>query len=83
VPNFVKDEEEVEGIIKFMQKESEFLKTLFIIKSAYSYFPVIRWLNYGPMVTEWPNLLDANFEISTVDRIFIAVTKNMNKALAG
>ena len=34
VPNFVKDEDEVDKITKFLKEEAEFLKTLFIIKSA-------------------------------------------------
>lgn len=82
VPNFVKDEAEVELIIKHMAANSEFLKTLFVIRSSASYFPVIRWLSYAPMVSEW-NLLDENFEMGAVDRTFIAVTKNMDKALQG
>jgi hypothetical protein len=83
VPNFVKDEEEVAKITKAMEKEAEFLKTLFIIKCAHSYFPVLRQLNFGQMIHEWPGVIAPNFEIATVDRIFIAVTKNMNKALSG
>ena len=31
VPNFVKDAEELEKIIGFMKKESQFLKTLFVV----------------------------------------------------
>lgn len=82
VPNFVKDEEECEAIEKYMQSQALFLKTLFTVRAAASHFPVIRWLNYAPLVTEW-NLADADFEMATVDRIFIAVTKNMDKALHG
>ena len=53
VPNFVKDEEECAKIAAFMKENSAFLKTLFIVRSSASYFPVIRWLSYAPMVLEW------------------------------
>jgi hypothetical protein len=82
VPNFVKDEDEVAKIINFMKKQSEFLKTVFIIKSSQSYFPVIRFLNFSQMVAEW-EINSADFLSDAVDRIYIAVTKNMNKALVG
>lgn len=82
VPNFVKEPEECEGILDFMQSEACFLKTLFIVRSSASNFPVIRWLSYSPMVTEW-GLADADFEMATVDRVFISVTKNVDKALQG
>jgi len=59
-----------------------FLKTVFIIKGAASYYPSIRWLDYESMVTEW-KIVDNKFESSSVDRIYIAVTKNLNKALVG
>ena len=58
VLNFVKDENEVEQIVELMKKHCEFLKTLFIIKSSASNFPVIRWLAYESMVKEW-NIIDA------------------------
>ena len=82
MPNFVKDEVECAKIEKFMKDNCEFLKTLFIIRSSASHFPVIRWLSYAPMVSEW-NIIDADFEMATVDRIFIAVTKNVDKSLQG
>jgi hypothetical protein len=50
VPNFVKDEAECTKIAAYMMDNIEFLKSLFIIKSAQSYWPTIRWLNYAPMV---------------------------------
>ena len=53
VTNFVKDEVEVDLIIKHMAAKSEFLKTLFVIRSSTFYFPVIRWLSYAPMINEW------------------------------
>ena len=82
MPNFVKDETECERIAKFMKKNSAFLKTLFIVRSAASNYPVIRWLGFSPLVTEW-SILDNDFEMATVDRIFIAATKNMDKSLVG
>lgn len=82
VPNFVKDEEECLAIEALLQKHALFLKTLFIIRSSASYYPVIRWLNYAPLVAEW-QLFDSEFDPSAVDRIFITVTKNMDKALVG
>jgi len=57
VPNFVKDPDEITKIEEFMVKNCEFLKTYFIIHSSASYFPVIRWLYYAPMVTDW-NIFD-------------------------
>lgn len=63
-----------------MSDELEFLKSYFIIKSSFSSYPVIKWLNYAPMVTEW-NILDEHFKMDAGDRIYIAVTKNMNKQL--
>jgi len=82
VPNFVKDEDECAAIEALLQKHALFLKTLFIVRSSASYFPVIRWLNYAPLVAEW-NLYDTEFETGAVDRIFITVTKNMDKSLVG
>jgi hypothetical protein len=55
---------------------------LFIIKSSASNFPVIRWLAYESMVKEW-NIVDANFVGGDVDRIYLTVTKNMDKSLRG
>lgn len=82
MPNFVKDEAECAAIEAFMSKNSKFLKNLFLVKAAHSYWPNIRWLNYAPMVQEW-EITDSDFEMSAVDRIFIAVTKNMPKQLVG
>ena len=82
VANFIKDSEEVEAIIKLLKNNIEFLKTVFIIRSAQSHFPVIKWLNYSMLINDL-NLYDPHFEPSAVDRIFIAVTKNMDKDLIG
>jgi len=82
VPNFVKDEQELQDIVQYMQSQVVFLKTRFIIRSASSNFPVIRWLNFSPMVCEWDITNDdKDFDVQAVDRIFLTVTKNMDKAL--
>jgi hypothetical protein len=65
-----------------MKENSLFLKNLFIIRSSMSNYPVIRWLNYAPMITDF-EIFDSNFEMSSVDRIFISVTKNMDPTLRG
>ena len=82
VPNFVKNEDELKDIVTYMKKESVYLKSLFIVRSSLSYYPSIRWLSYSEFVTNL-NINDAQFEMSAVDRIFIAVTKNMDKDLHG
>ena len=84
VPNFVKDEEEVQKIIEFMQKHIVFLKTLFIMRAAESNFPTMRWLTFTEMIVQWKLCVDdKDFDVGAVDRIFITVTKNMDKQLAG
>lgn len=58
-----------------------FLKTYFIIHSSMSSLPVIKWLYYAPMVTDW-DIFDKVFTQADVDRIFIAV-KNLKQELRG
>lgn len=65
-----------------MREHALFLKTLFICRSSASNFPTIRWLSYAPFIYEL-DILDHSFEMGAVDRIFIAVTKNMDKDLIG
>jgi len=83
VPNFVKDEAECAEILNCMQSEAPFLKTLFIVRTAASNFPAMRWLSYCPMVLEWDITVDGEFELGAVDRIFLSVTKNIDKQLVG
>lgn len=82
VPNFVKDAAEVEQIKEYMKSNAEFLKTLFLIVAAKSHFPTIKWLNYGEFINEL-KITDKKFEMSAVDRIFIAVTSNIDAELKG
>jgi hypothetical protein len=65
-----------------MKGESIYLKTLFVIRASHSNYPTIRWLNYSEFVGDL-KITDNHFEPSAVDRIFIAVTKNMDKELHG
>ena len=82
MPNFVKDQNEVKEIELLFLQNIEFLKTLYIVRSAMSNYPVIRWLNFAPFIHDM-NLIEPNFEMTTVDRIFISVTKNLDKELHG
>ena len=82
VQNFVKDTKEIEVIIDFMKENCLFLKTLFILWSSTSNYPSLRWLNYATFIQKL-DILDQHFEMGAVDRIFIAVTKNMDKDLIG
>lgn len=82
VPNIVKDPEEQLEILDFMQAQSQFLKDLFIIRTASSNFPAIRWLNYQTLVSEW-DIYSDDFPKDQVDRIYLAVTKNIDKKLIG
>ena len=58
------------------------MKTLFIVRSSLSNYPCIRWLNFAPFISDL-NVLDQQFDMTTVDRIFISVTKNLDKELHG
>ena len=82
VPNFVKDPREVDQIVDFMKDNCPFLKTVFIIRSSASNYPSLRWLSYAPFISEL-DIIDQHFEMGAIDRIFIAVTKNMEKDLIG
>ena len=65
-----------------MQAESPFLKTLFNIRASNSNFPAIRWLSYSPLVLEW-DICGDDFGVGEVDRIYLSVTKNLDKSLLG
>lgn len=65
-----------------MMEHVGFLKTIFIIRSAGSNYPVIIRSHYENMIRDW-DLLDAGFDMDQAIRIFISVTKNMDKRLAG
>jgi hypothetical protein len=60
----------------------EFLKTLFTIKAAQSYWPLIRPLAFTSFVQEW-NIHGSDFDLSASERAFIAVTKNAENTEAG
>ena len=82
VPNLIKDTEQVAQITNFMKSEIEFLKTAFIIRSSQSHFPVIKTLSFNHMIQNC-QIYEQQFESTTVDRIFIAVTKNTDPELRG
>jgi len=65
-----------------MEKNVAFLKTIFIIRSSFSYYPVITRTHYEAMIRDW-DILDADFDMDQAIRIFISVTKNMDKRLQG
>lgn len=65
-----------------MKKHAVFLKTMFIIRSAASAYPSIRWLSYAPMIADL-DIFDATFDMGAVDRIFIAVTTRLPESLKG
>lgn len=65
-----------------MKKQSVFLKTVMIIESAQSYFPVIQPLYFDTMVGSW-GIINQKFKTDAVTRIFLGVTKNMKKELVG
>ena len=58
------------------------MKTLFIVKSSASNYPSIRWLSFADFVHDL-DLIDHHFDMGAVDRIYIAVTKNMDQELLG
>jgi hypothetical protein len=55
-----------------MKTNIEFIKTIFIIKSAQLSYPNIGWQSFRASIQEL-NIFDYQFTIETVDRIFIAV----------
>jgi hypothetical protein len=65
-----------------LKKESVYLKTLFHVRSSFSAFPVIKWFNFSEFINDL-KILDQKFEQQTADRIYISVTKNVDKELHG
>ena len=65
-----------------MKQNAVFLKTMFIIRSAASAYPSIRWLSYAPMIADL-DMFDSNFDMGAVDRVFIAVTTRLPESLKG
>ena len=61
VGKFVKDPMEAEAIIEFMIKYLETLKTIFIVISSKSYYPLIRSLNFNNFIYEL-GIFDSNFD---------------------
>ena len=78
----MKDEKEVEQISQFLLSHIDFLRELFAVKASFSKFPQINLLKYLPLVQEM-GIIDQGFEQGTVDRIFIGITKNLEKELRG
>mgnify|MGYP006092769123 FL=1 len=60
-----------------MKENAEYLKTLFMILSAGSNFPTIKWLAYGEFAREL-KITDKKFDSSAIDRIFTSVTSASN-----
>jgi hypothetical protein len=56
-----------------MKDNAEYLKTLFMILSAESNFPTIKWLAYGEFARV-AKITDKKFDGSAIDRIFISST---------
>lgn len=78
VPNFVKDASEVTQIEDLMIEHSAFLKTLFIIHTSKSQFPVIGSLqDFEPIVLDWDLVDEGQFKLDAVQRIFISIVKNL------
>jgi hypothetical protein len=65
-----------------LKDEAVFLKTLFTIRTATSSYPALRWLSYSPLVLEW-DICEDVFGVGEVDRIFLSVTKNLDKSFLG
>mmetsp|Transcript_38450 Transcript_38450/g.36803 ORF Transcript_38450/g.36803 Transcript_38450/m.36803 type:complete len:190 (-) Transcript_38450:301-870(-) len=72
IPKFVKDEKEQEELVKEILDNGEVLKTLFIILSSNSNYPMMTWIDFSTFIFNFKIVDNKNLSIATIDRIFIA-----------
>ena len=80
VQRFVKDEEDYNNLLKVLEQNANFLKTMYITLISTSNYPSITWNDFTSFVNNW-KLIDENLQLSTVDRLFIATKSGISSDL--
>lgn len=80
VPNLIKDQKEYDKIVQLLLKHLDYLKTVFIIRSSMSNYPVIQWISFTKFVEDL-NIFDDKFDKGSVDLIYTSVTGTFDKQL--